>query len=29
LEIDLGDDAVDLDHLITAEEHLSVAMAVQ
>ncbi len=29
VEIDLGDDAADTDHLITAEERLRVAMARQ
>ena len=29
VEIDLGDDAQDTDHLITAEERLSIAMARQ
>jgi len=29
VEIDLGDDAQDDDHLITAEERLSIAMARQ
>jgi hypothetical protein len=29
VEIDLGDDAADADHLITAEERLRVAMARQ
>jgi hypothetical protein len=29
VEIDLGDDAQDADHLITAEERLSIAMARQ
>jgi len=29
VELDLGKDAVDLDHLITAEEKLRVVMAIQ
>ena len=29
VEIDLGKDAVDLDHLISPEERLRVAMAIQ
>ena len=29
VELDLGKDAVDLDHLITAEERLRVVMAIQ
>ena len=29
VEIDLGDDAEDADHLITAEERLKIAMARQ
>jgi len=29
VQIDLGDDAQDADHLITAEERLSIAMARQ
>jgi len=29
VEIDLGDDAQDADHLITADERLSIAMARQ
>ena len=29
VELDLGKDAVDLDHLITVEERLRVVMAIQ
>jgi arylsulfatase len=29
VEIDLGKDAEDLDHLVSAEERLRVAMAIQ
>jgi len=29
VEIDIGEDAIDLDHLITPEERLRIAMAIQ